>query len=141
MPGMIDAYRRKGVAEHKLVLFPNGVVLPDLRNAPKPGAFRARNGFAKDDFLAVYSGNLGVKQGLDVLVEAARQIGDPKVRIVICGEGAQRDHLAELIRRHALTNVTMLPLRHHAAGRQWRIFLPEQIAHDAGVAKTRAHRR
>jgi colanic acid biosynthesis glycosyl transferase WcaI len=118
MPGMIDAYRRKGVAEHKLVLFPNGVVLPDLSNAPKPGAFRARNGFAIDDFLAVYSGNLGVKQGLDVLVEAARQVGHPKVRIVICGEGAQRDRLAELIRRHALTNVTMLPLQDDTAYRE-----------------------
>jgi len=118
MPGMLEAFRRKGVPATKLILFPNGVVLPDLSNAPQPGAFRARHGFAADDFLAVYSGNLGVKQGLDVLVEAARQIENPKVRIVICGEGAQRDHLGELVRRHALTNVTMLPLQDDASYRQ-----------------------
>lgn len=111
MPGMIEAYRRKGVDEAKLVLFPNGVTLPDLSNAPKPGAFRTRNGFAAGDFLAVYSGNLGVKQGLDVLIDAARHVRDPKVRIVICGEGAQRDHLAALVRKYELKNVTMLPLQ------------------------------
>jgi colanic acid biosynthesis glycosyl transferase WcaI len=111
MPGMIEAYRRKGVEESKLVLFPNGVTLPDLSCAPAAGAFRARNGFGPDDFLAIYSGNLGVKQGLDVLVDAARQIGNANVRIVICGEGAQREHLADLIRQHSLTNVTMLPLQ------------------------------
>jgi colanic acid biosynthesis glycosyl transferase WcaI len=118
MPGMMEAYRRKGVDESKLVLFPNGVTLPDLNNAPNPGAFRARNGFAGDDFLAVYSGNLGVKQGLDVLVEAACQVGNPKVRVVICGEGAQREHLASLIRRHSLANITMLPLQDDTAYRE-----------------------
>jgi len=90
MPGMINAFRRKGVSSRKLVLFPNGVNLPNLAAAPARGAFRARHGFAENDFLAVYSGNLGVKQGLDVLIEAARHVADPRVRIVICGEGAQR---------------------------------------------------
>jgi colanic acid biosynthesis glycosyl transferase WcaI len=111
MPGMIDAFRRKGVPASSLVLFPNGVCLPDLVSAPPPGKFRARHGFAQDDFLILYSGNLGVKQGLDVLVQSARHIADSKVRVVICGEGAQREHLAEMIREHGLRNVTMLPLQ------------------------------
>lgn len=118
MPGMMEAYRNKGVDASKLILFPNGVVLPELNDAPKPGAFRARFGFAADDFLAIYSGNLGVKQGLDVLIEAARQVGNPKVRVVICGEGAQKKHLADLIRQHSLTNVIMLPLQDDAAYRE-----------------------
>ncbi|HMJ90741.1 MAG TPA: WcaI family glycosyltransferase [Candidatus Acidoferrum sp.] len=118
MPGMIEAFRSKEVEESKLVLFPNGVALPDPNGAPKRGAFRARNGFAPDDFLAIYSGNLGMKQGLDVLVEAARQVGNEKVRIVICGEGAQRDHLAALIHKHELTNVIMLPLQDESGYRE-----------------------
>jgi colanic acid biosynthesis glycosyl transferase WcaI len=118
MPGMINAYRKKGVPASKLVLFPNGVVLPDLSKAPARGAFRARNGFASDDFLAVYSGNLGVKQGLDVLVEAARTIQDRKVRVVICGEGAQREHLARMVQQYGLRNVTMLPLQGDAEYRE-----------------------
>ncbi|HTD68064.1 MAG TPA: WcaI family glycosyltransferase [Candidatus Limnocylindria bacterium] len=110
-PGMIDAFRRKNVPDSKLVLFPNGVVLPDLSKAPAPGAFRQRNSFSTEDFLAVYSGNLGVKQGLGILIDAARHITDPRVRIVICGEGAQRDELAGLMQSQGLRNVTLLPLQ------------------------------
>jgi len=116
-PGMLDAYRRKGVAEEKLVLFPNGVALPDLLTAPGRGAFRKRFGFAEKDFLAVYSGNLGVKQGLDVLVEAARHLS-PGIQIVICGEGAQRNALAQMIREHELHNVSLLPLQPDAGYRE-----------------------
>jgi colanic acid biosynthesis glycosyl transferase WcaI len=114
-PGMLRAFSSKGVPDSKLVLFPNGVVFPDASAAPAPGAFRARHGFGPDEFLAVYSGNLGVKQGLDVLIEAARAIRDPKVRIVICGEGARRAKLEEQVRAYQLTNVTMLPLQPDAA--------------------------
>lgn len=117
-PGMSAAFKKKGVPENKIVLFPNGVTLPDPSARPSPGGFRRRNGFAPDDFLVVYSGNLGVKQGLEILVEAARLLKNPKARIVICGEGAQRDALQEMVRRHQLTNVTMLPLQPDAEYRE-----------------------
>jgi colanic acid biosynthesis glycosyl transferase WcaI len=117
-PGMLQAFRSKGVADSKLVLFPNGVVMPDPASRPAPGLFRARNGFAANDFLAVYSGNLGVKQGLDVLVEAARTLRDDRIRIVICGEGAQRAKLEGTIRTYGLRNVTMLPLQSDSGYRE-----------------------
>ncbi len=110
-PGMLEAFRRKGVPESKLVLFPNGVVLPDSSKRPAPGAFRMRNQFSAEDFLVVYSGNLGVKQGLSILIDAARHSPDSRIRIVICGEGAQRDELAAAVRNYGLRNVTMLPLQ------------------------------
>jgi colanic acid biosynthesis glycosyl transferase WcaI len=110
MPGMLEAFRRKGVPRPKLILFPNGVVLPDAASRPAAGAFRQRYGFPQNEFLVLYSGNLGVKQGLDILIEAARHLA-PNIRIVICGQGAQREQLAETIRRHELKNVSMLPLQ------------------------------
>src|SRR6185503_17206447 len=79
-PGMLDAFRRKGVSNAKLLLFPNGVVLPDLSLRPARGEFRKRHDFGADEFLVVYSGNLGVKQGLDILVEAARHLTTSNVR-------------------------------------------------------------
>src|SRR5436190_10511194 len=63
--GMLNAFKSKGVPDRKLVYFPNAI---DLKNAPTVvgrGNFRNRHGFAADDFLAVYAGNLGVKQGLE----------------------------------------------------------------------------
>lgn len=111
--GMLDTFRRKGVPESKLIYFPNAIALGGQTSAPA-GEFRRANGFAPDDFLAVYAGNLGVKQGLDVLIDAAQMLRDARARIVICGDGAQRDALAARIRELQLPNVRMLPLQEGA---------------------------
>jgi len=109
--GMLEMFRRKGVPEKKLLYFPNGVEL--ARELPSRGRFRARHGISDDAFLALYSGNLGVKQGLDVLVEAARLLGSRpnRVRIVIAGDGARRAHLEQMIGASGLRNVLLLPLQ------------------------------
>ena len=109
--GMLRAFARKGVPEEKRVLFPNGVQVADSTERPVAGQWRARQGFGAEDFLAVYSGNLGVKQGLDVLVEAVPLVKDRRVQIVICGQGATRDELAAEIARRGLSNLRLLPLQ------------------------------
>ena len=126
-PGMLEMFRNKNVPESKIVYFPNGVKLP--ANLPEPGFFRARHGIPSEVFLVVYSGNMGVKQGLDVLVRAAQLLsngagaGDAgaldephfvdarPVRFVIAGDGSMRARLAELINHGSLKNVLLLPLQ------------------------------
>jgi colanic acid biosynthesis glycosyl transferase WcaI len=93
------------------IYFPNGTTLPDLNKIPPQGRFRARHGFKANEFLAVYSGNLGVKQGLEVLVEAAKLLIGTPVRIVICGDGAIRPKLEATIHQEKLQNMTLLPLQ------------------------------
>lgn len=116
---MLEAFRSKGVPERKLILFPNGVAIPEDSQIPARGAFRAKQQYAADEFLAVYAGNLGVKQGLDVLLDAADKLrGEPKIRIVLCGDGAERAALAQEIADRALTNVSMLPLQTDLAYRE-----------------------
>ena len=109
--GIVDAFRRKGVPDRKLILFPNAVVLPADTDIPVRGKFRAKHHFAADDFLAVYAGNLGVKQGLDILLDAADLLGaGKKIRIVIAGDGAAREKLEKEIRDR--NNMSMLPLQY-----------------------------
>ncbi len=107
--GMLAAMAGKGVPAEKLIYFPNGVSLPDAR--PEPGCFRARHGLRAEDFVAVYSGNLGVKQGLEVLIEAAARVTNPRLQIVICGDGAMRPQLEDRVRELKLGNVRLLPLQ------------------------------
>jgi colanic acid biosynthesis glycosyl transferase WcaI len=109
--GMLDAFTRKGVPAARQIYFPNGATLPAQNNLPSRGKFRARHGFKPDEFLAIYSGNLGVKQGLDILVETAEQLGGTPVRIVICGDGAVRPKLEAAIQQKNLQNITLLPLQ------------------------------
>lgn len=131
--GMLGKFREKGVPSDKILYFPNGVKLPI--ELPPRGAFRARHDIPEAAFLALYSGNLGVKQGLEVLVEAARLLRDwdempahaaeamdsrsvRLVKIVIAGDGARRAHLAELIRKYDLDNVILLSLQPEDAYRE-----------------------
>jgi putative colanic acid biosynthesis glycosyltransferase WcaI len=110
---ILDAFRRKGVPEEKLILFPNAVVLPKEQEIPPRGRFRAKQGFSSDEFLAVYAGNLGVKQGLHLLLDAAALLEPGKtVRIVMAGDGAARESLEEDVRNRNLANVSMLPLQY-----------------------------
>ena len=59
----------------------------------------------------MYSGNLGVKQGLDILLTAAPLIRNKQVKIVVCGQGAAGARLQEEAGRLGLPNLTLLPLQ------------------------------
>ncbi len=54
---------------------------------------RARLGWPEDAFICLHAGNMGHKQGLSNLVEAARLLHDGNVRIVLAGDGNERQRL------------------------------------------------
>ncbi len=91
--GMLSVLLKHGVPEAKLRHFPNGT--EPLTQAAK-GRFRARNRFDDEKFLVIYSGNVGVKQGLRQLIAAIQQVRNPAVQIVICGDGAEKQLLLQL---------------------------------------------
>jgi colanic acid biosynthesis glycosyl transferase WcaI len=103
--GMIEAFLSKGVPPDKCLYFPDSV---ELTAFPPRGRFRARHGFADDEILAIYSGNLGMKQGLEIIIQAAPLLKNPRVRLIICGDGAQRASLEERAAGHP--KVRFLPL-------------------------------
>ena len=98
--GMLNALRERGVPEGKLFYFPNGVRFPQ---EVRVGRFREVNQFSADRFLVVYSGNLGAKQGLRILVDAARYLKNRSIDLIICGEGPQKRPL--LAAADGLSNV------------------------------------
>jgi putative colanic acid biosynthesis glycosyltransferase WcaI len=101
----------KGVPAQKVVVFPNWVDVPLGRSSDGGGRFRAEHGF-DGQFLVVYSGSMGVKQGLELILEVAGlAAGDPRVRFVLIGDGGARDALEEGARQRRLANVSFLPLQ------------------------------
>ena len=123
--GMLRAFAVKDVPAVKRVYLPNGVRLAGGGAPPERGRWRARHGFAPGDFLAVYSGNLGVKQGLEILLAAAAGLLDPRIKIVICGEGAAGGRLRELASkindRLKHGNLILLPLQDEEAYREMMV--------------------
>jgi len=118
--GMLKTFRSKGVPESKLIYFPNAIELRNNEPPPARGEFRNRHGFPAHEFLAIYAGNLGVKQGLEVLLDAAALLRDNPIRFLICGDGAQREALAARAREMQLPNFNLLPLQ---AGRDYQSLL------------------
>ncbi|TLD68411.1 colanic acid biosynthesis glycosyltransferase WcaI [Phragmitibacter flavus] len=108
---MTDAYVAKGIARSKTICFPNSTVIPPLESLPGRGHFRKRHGIRDDEFVALYSGNLGEKQGLDVLDAVARILKSERIRIVICGDGARRLKLEDEMLKQGLKNLLLLPLQ------------------------------
>ena len=109
--GMVKAFERKGVPSSKRYLFFNGVNVATESEKPPTGVFRSSHSLGNDAFLAIYSGNLGVKQGLGILLEAAALVTKQSVRIVICGDGAERTQLEATAKARGLQNVIFLPLQ------------------------------
>lgn len=103
--GMLRMLKERGV--ERLVYFPNWV--GEKKGEGERGVFRARHGIGEEEFLMVYSGNIGMKQGLDLIVEAAVRVKE--LRLVVCGDGAARARIEELIAARGAGNVTMLPLQ------------------------------
>ncbi len=104
----------KGIAADRVVLFPNwvdlsGFSLSDLDSAlqSSDSLYRMELGIAQEAIVALYSGNMGGKQGLEILAQVASMC--PEVVFMFCGQGAGRADLATLC--DGLTNVHFLDLQ------------------------------
>lgn len=120
-PGMVDLFRAKGLADDCLLLVPNWIRQAAIEPAGGD-QFRARHGIPVDSFCAIYSGNLGRKQGLDILLDAAVLLergdvtvppgADPaELHLVIAGDGGEKENLAQAVRDRDLQRVHLLPLQ------------------------------
>jgi colanic acid biosynthesis glycosyl transferase WcaI len=89
-PQMVARLAAKGLAPARLVELRNWA---DATIAPDPAggaAYRAEWALG-DRQIALYSGNIGNKQGIEILVEAARLLADRRdLTFVICGQGPNR---------------------------------------------------
>jgi colanic acid biosynthesis glycosyl transferase WcaI len=108
--GMIDAYRRKGVPEEKIYLFPNWIpdAPPDVSAVSGGASFRREYGITAETPLIAYSGNVGMKQGLEVVIEAAR---GGTAHWAICGEGAAKPALEAAIAADPQSGARLYPLQ------------------------------
>lgn len=109
----------KGVSLRRSVLFPNWVdtaeITPYINSLPRnKGAhaqgYRSAWGVANDTAIALYAGNMGEKQGLELVVEAAEKLAQREdVCFLMCGDGAAYGRLRQMAT--GLTNIRWIPLQ------------------------------
>lgn len=79
-------------------------------------AMRAWLALPDDAIVCMHAGNIGYKQGLENVIEAARlaAISAPELLFVLMGDGSQRTAMQALASRYQLQNVRFLPLQPEA---------------------------
>jgi len=109
--GMGDRVLEKGIPDEKVVLFEPRADESLFDISPSEGsAFRQRYGL-DGRFIVSHSGNLGVKQGLDVIIEAATlSKDDPSIVYLLVGNGAARAKIEKRAVELKLDNVRFLPV-------------------------------
>lgn len=107
---MAEKIAEKGVAADRITVIRNWVDVAKIQPLGRPSAYRAELGLADDAFVALYAGALGAKQGVGLLIEAARGLKDrPDIVFVVAGEGPMRGALEAAA--VDLPNLRLLPFQ------------------------------
>lgn len=118
-PRMAERLSGKGVAADRIVEFPNWVDTSRIRPDADGAAFRREVGIDSNAVVALYSGNIGAKQGIEQIASAVQTVsslrrdGDLPVRFVIAGAGASREVIEEARREYGIGDdaLILLPLQ------------------------------
>jgi colanic acid biosynthesis glycosyl transferase WcaI len=107
---MLAKLHVKGISSERTVHFPNWVDTDFIRPLNGENTLKDEIRIPRNTIVALYSGNMGEKQGLDIVIDAARILrGVPGLWFVLCGDGAARMRLVESA--SGLSNVHWIPLQ------------------------------
>ncbi|MGE4056042.1 MAG: glycosyltransferase family 4 protein, partial [Vicinamibacterales bacterium] len=99
----------KGAPPERTEIIPDWADTTALSPRPKRNAFSEANGLA-DRFVIMHSGNIGLSQGLETIVDAAALLTDlPDLLVVFQGEGVMKGDLQARAASLGLSNVRFLP--------------------------------
>nr|MBV6630650.1 WcaI family glycosyltransferase [Oceanococcus sp. HetDA_MAG_MS8] len=111
-PAMLNKIVAKGVSQQQCLLVPNWADLQEISSQEDGTKVRSRLGVRSDQVLVLYAGNMGFKQGLGGLLEAAQALqNDARITFVMIGEGAARASLEAQASDLGVTNVKFFPLQ------------------------------
>ncbi len=127
--GMRQKIVAKGIPEDKVVVVPPpaDASLFGVGSVVEGREFRSKHGL-EGKFVVAHSGNMGVKQGLDVVLDVALQLREQQDFVfLLAGDGAMKSRLEARAAALNLANVRFLPLQEQSE------FLQLLAATDVGL--------
>jgi len=107
---MIEHGRSKGVDSTRLFALPNWVDVNVIFPLKRPSVYREALNIPGDSIVVLYSGNMGAKQGIEVLAQAAAALAHRRdIHFVLCGDGPCKESLVQQCGH--LANCTFLSLQ------------------------------
>lgn len=104
----------KGVPEEKIVVIYNWVDEEAVVDVPRQhNILFERYNLDPTKFYITYSGNIGLTQNMDMLLDvmAELQTEAPDIRLVLIGEGAYKELVEKIVSEKRLQNVILLPFQ------------------------------
>ena len=103
----------KGVPEEKIVVVYNWVDEEAVKHVSREeNKLFDAYGLDRSKFYITYSGNIGLTQNMDMLLEVAKELEeDPNIQFVLIGEGAYKKRVQEIIAEKNIGNVALLPFQ------------------------------
>lgn len=102
----------KGVSPERAVVSPNWSDIRFLRPLEPEAPVRSEFGAKPGETLVMYAGNMGEKQGLEVVLDAAERLrGREGIEFALIGAGAARERLERDATERGLDNVRFFPLQ------------------------------
>ena len=99
----------KGARPDRVHVIHNWADCQAIEPGSKDNAFSRAHGL-HDKFVVMHSGNVGLSQNLDVLIEAAARLRSrERLVFAIVGDGARRRQLEDMATQRGLTNVRFFP--------------------------------
>jgi colanic acid biosynthesis glycosyl transferase WcaI len=107
---MVERAIRKGVPASNIFRLPNWVDISTIYPLEGVNPYRSELGIAEGVKVVLYSGNMGAKQGLEILAGAAAALAQRQdIVFVFCGNGATKAQLQECCK--TLPNCRFIPLQ------------------------------
>jgi colanic acid biosynthesis glycosyl transferase WcaI len=109
--GMVRKIELKNVPGHKTILLPNWTDTKLFQPAAVDVQVKERFQIEPHQKVVLYSGNIGEKQGLEILIDVAAQLTGKDIVFLILGEGAFKARLKAMIEARNILNIKMFPLQ------------------------------
>ncbi|MEI6946680.1 WcaI family glycosyltransferase [Paraflavisolibacter sp. H34] len=97
-----------------VTLFPNWVDTEFFHPLKEKEDIKESFGFSPSQKIILYSGAIGEKQGLEMILSTAKALEqESELQFVICGSGPYKERLHQMAIDQGLANVHFLPLQSH----------------------------
>ncbi len=110
---MMNNVIKKGVNKNHILFFPNWSEVKRFSEIEPQNVISLRKELELPDNVKVvlYSGNIGEKQGLEIIIEIAKLIHESQILFLIVGQGAGKENLKYRVEQNNIKNIIFRPLQ------------------------------
>jgi colanic acid biosynthesis glycosyl transferase WcaI len=109
--GMANKIKAKGVPAEKIIYLKNWTDTNRMVPQEPDEQLRLMFGIDSSKKIILYSGNIGEKQGIEIIIDVAESLKNSNFVFLIIGAGAFKERFEKIVLTKSLNNVKVFPLQ------------------------------